>query len=101
MREASLGRKFGFNIFMDQNVIPHTKGTLTGDEGTVKIKGAVSAGSTQLVIDGTNLTGTLVKGDIISIGGKTYVIKENATAAANEIAVKYIQQQQILKMIQM
>jgi len=88
MREASLGRKFGFNIFMDQNVIPHTKGTLTGDEGTVKIKGAVSAGSTQLVIDGTNLTGTLVKGDIISIGGKTYVIKENATAAANEIAVK-------------
>ena len=88
MREASLGRKFGFNIFMDQNVIPHTKGTLTGDEGTVKIKGAVSAGSTQLVIDGTNLTGTLVKGDILSIGGKTYVIKENTTAAANEIAVK-------------
>lgn len=88
LREASLGRKFGFNIFMDQNVKKHTKGTLAGDEGTIKVKGAVSAGTTQIVIDGTNLTGTLVKGDVIAIGGKPYVVTENATAAANEIAVK-------------
>lgn len=88
LREASLGRKFGFNIFMDQNVKKHTKGTLTGDEGTIKVKGAVSAGATQIVIDGANLTGTLVKGDVIAISGKSYVVTENATAAANEIAVK-------------
>lgn len=88
LREASLGRKFGFNIFMDQNVKKHTKGTLTGDEGTIKVKGAVSAGSTQIVIDGTNLTGTLVKGDVITIGGKSYVVTEDTTATASEIAVK-------------
>ncbi len=88
LREASLGRKFGFNIFMDQNVKKHTKGTLTGDEGTIKVKGAVSAGATQIVIDGTNLTGTLVKGDVITIGGKSYVVTEDTTAAASEIAVK-------------
>jgi len=73
---------------MDQNVKKHTKGTLTGDEGTIKVKGAVSAGATQIVIDGANLTGTLVKGDVIAISGKSYVVTENATAAANEIAVK-------------
>lgn len=88
LREASLGRKFGFNIFMDQNVKNHTKGTLTGDAGTIKVKGAVSAGATQIVIDGTNLTGTLVKGDVITISGKSYVVTENTTATANEIAVK-------------
>ncbi|OCZ49570.1 P22 phage major capsid protein family protein [Dehalobacter sp. TeCB1] len=88
LREASLGRKFGFNIFMDQNVKKHTKGTLTGDEGTIKVKGAVSAGATQIVIDGTNLTGTLVKGDVITISGKSYVVTEDTTAAASEIAVK-------------
>lgn len=88
IREASLGRKFGFNIFMDQNVKNHTKGTLTGDEGTIKVKGAVSAGATQIVIEGTNLTGSLVKGDVITISSKSYVVTENATAAANEIAVK-------------
>lgn len=88
LREASLGRKFGFNIFMDQNVKNHTKGTLTGDAGTIKVKGAVSAGATQIVIDGTNLTGTLVKGDVITISGKSYVVTENTTATVNEIAVK-------------
>ena len=88
LREASLGRKFGFNIFMDQNVKKHTKGTLTGDTGTIKVKGAVSAGATQIVIDGTNLIGTLVKGDVIAISGKSYAVTENATAASNEIAVK-------------
>lgn len=88
LREASLGRKFGFNVFMDQNVKNHTKGTLTADAGTIKVKGAVSAGATQIVIDGTNLTGTLVKGDVITINGKPYGVTENATAVANEIAVK-------------
>ncbi len=88
LREASLGRKFGFNIFMDQNVKKHTKGTLAGDAGTIKVKGAVSAGSTQLVIDGTNMTGTLLKGDLVSIDGKPYAVTENTTAVTNEIAVK-------------
>ena len=88
LREASLGRKFGFNIFMDQNVKKHTKGTLAGDTGIIKVKGAVSAGSTQLVIDGTNMTGTLLKGDLVSIDGKPYAVIENTTAVTNEIAVK-------------
>ncbi len=88
LREASLGRKFGFNIFTDQNVETHTKGTLAADAGTLKVKGAVTAGATQLVIDGTALTGTLVKGDLLSISDNKYVVTEDTTAAAGEIAVK-------------
>ncbi len=88
LREASLGRKFGFNIFIDQNVEIHTKGTLTADAGTLKVKGTVTAGATQFIIDGTDLTGTLVKGDLLNIADNKYVVTEDTTAAAGEIAVK-------------
>lgn len=88
LREASLGRKFGFDIFTDQNIASHTKGTLAADEGTLKVKGSVIAGVTQFVIDGTNLTGNLVVGDLLVISENKYVVTEGTTAAAGEIAVK-------------
>ena len=53
----------------------------------VKVNGAVTAGATQLSIDGTSLTGKLVKGDVLVIGGKSYVVTEDSAAAAgNAIA---------------
>lgn len=89
LREGSLGRKLGFNIFMDQNIQDHTKGTLAATGGDILVKGAVSASATSITLDtdGSGLAGTLVAGDVLTIEGNTYVVAENATAAANEIAV--------------
>ncbi len=97
LREASLGRKFGFDIYADQNVITHTKGTLAVAGGTspkIVAKTAGTAGDTTLtltVTGGTSptLTGTLKKGDYMVIGTAKYLITKNATAADDEIAVEF------------
>lgn len=89
LRNANLGRLLGFDTYMDQNIKTHTKGTLSAGEGKVLVKGAVAAGKTQAVFDSTTLTGTLKKGDIFLVGGKSYVVIEDAEAADNEIAVKF------------
>ena len=97
LREASLGRKFGFDIYADQNVITHTKGTLAVAGGTspkIVAKTAGTAGDTTLtltVTGGTSptLTGTLKKGDYMVIGTAKYLITKDATAADNEIAVEF------------
>lgn len=100
LREASLGRKFGFDIYSDQNVLTHTKGTLAVGGGTnpkIHPKAAGSVGDTELTLNvsgGTSptLTGTLKKGDYITIGTgtatATYMITKDATAATNEIDVE-------------
>jgi hypothetical protein len=94
LQEAVLGRKYGFNIYMDQNVYSHTKGTLApASGGTIAVKGAVSANATSLTLDSATLTGTLVVGDILKVtdavsSAVSYlVVTALATAAANEIAV--------------
>ncbi len=45
LREASLGRKFGFDIFSDQNVLKHSAGTLAAGSGNPKVKAATTAGT--------------------------------------------------------
>lgn len=81
LREGSIGRVFGMEHFMSQAVQKHETG-VTAAVG-VKVNGAVSAGATQLAIDGTTLTGKLVKGDLLVIGGKSYVVTEDTAAAAS------------------
>lgn len=96
LREASLGRKFGFDIYSDQNVLTHTKGTLAVGGGTnpkIHPKAAGDIGDTELTLSvsgGTSptLTGTLKKGDNITIGTNAYMVTKDATAASNEIAVE-------------
>jgi hypothetical protein len=96
LREASLGRKFGFDIYTDQNVLTHTKGTLAVGGGTnpkIVPKTATDAGSVSIVLavtGGTSptLTGTLAVGDILTIAGNLYVVTEAATAESNEITAK-------------
>ena len=63
LREGSIGRIFGMDNYMSQSVKRHTTG-ITSATAT-KVNGAVSEGATQLSIDGTTLTGKLVKGDIL------------------------------------
>ncbi len=94
LQEAQLGRKYGFNIFMDQNVYEHTKGTLApGSGASILTDGAVAKGATSMTLDSTTLTGTLVVGDILKItdavsGAVSYVaVTAGSNAGSNEIAV--------------
>lgn len=85
LREGSLGRVMGLDNYMSQAVKQHTTGITAAT--AVKVNGAVTAGATTLAIDGTTLTGKLVKGDVLTIGGKSYVVTEDtAEAASNAIA---------------
>jgi len=91
LREGSLGRKFGLDFHIDQNIRKHTKGTLAADAPGITIKGAVAAGATTAVFDGANIAGTLKKGDIFTVADTSgsYVVTEDAAVAAGEITVKF------------
>jgi len=85
LREGSIGRIMGLDNYMSQAVKSHTTGITAGT--AVKVNGAVAAGAKKLSIDGTALTGKLVYGDIIKIGGSSYTVtKDSAAAASNAIA---------------
>lgn len=91
MREASLGRKFGFDTYMDQNIATHTAGDLSA-ANSIAVKGAVAAGSTTMTWDDSAagaLTGSVKVGDLFEVEGNQYVITADADAAANEIAVQF------------
>ena len=85
LREGAIGRVFGMDNYMSQAVARHTTGITAAT--AVKVNGAVSAGANKLSIDGTSLVGKLVKGDVLTIGGRDFVVtKDSANAANNAIA---------------
>lgn len=85
LRQGSIGNIFGLENYMSQAVKAHTTGITTAT--AIKVNGAVTAGATTLSIDGTALVGKLVYGDVMTIGGKPYVVTEDsATASTNAIA---------------
>lgn len=91
LREASLGRKFGFDMFMDQNIAEHSAGNLSTD-GTMYVKGSVAEGATSLTIDddtSATLAGDVKEGDLLEIEGNQYVITADASASSNEIAIDF------------
>jgi hypothetical protein len=81
--EGSIGRKLGFDWFMDQNITTFTPGTgwVTG-WALSTTSGAV--GDTTLNILNATASGTILIGDIFTVAGGTqqYVITANATASA-------------------
>lgn len=78
-----IGNRFGMEIFGNQNVGTHTKGTAS--TGTLAMKGAFAKGSTTITLDASAVTGTLAVGDSFSIAGHTqrYVVTAPVTAASN------------------
>ncbi|MBP2629884.1 MAG: hypothetical protein H6Q70_512 [Firmicutes bacterium] len=88
--EASLGRKFGFDTYMDQNIKTHSNGGFTATPA-VTISTEVSAGANTAVLTATALTGTIKKGTIFKVAGDTqpYVITADVTAAANSATVSF------------
>ena len=79
-----LGRKFGMEIFANQNVTTRTAGALTG---TAITNGALAFGDTSVTLDAGTLTGTMLKGDSFTFAGDTqrYAVTADATAAGNSI----------------
>jgi hypothetical protein len=98
LRDGAIGRLYGFNNYMAQDVKKHTKGTLavTGTNASIVIKTAITAATDTVVLknsatSGTpTISGTLVVGDILTIEGKNYTVKENAAVAeaTSDITVK-------------
>lgn len=88
-RTGTLGQKYGFEFFTNQNVQSHTKGTCN-DTALQVGPGAVLAGVSAIPMDAVDggVTGTLVVGDTFVIAGNTqrYAVTAIATAAANAFA---------------
>jgi hypothetical protein len=87
--EGQLGRKFGFDIFCDQQIPTHTQGTLSdGNSDNALVNGALTAGDTTMDIDAATLTGTLVAGDVFVFAGhsQTYTVVTGGTASGNALA---------------
>lgn len=82
-RRGSLGIKFGSEVFANQNVASHTKGTAS--TGALAINGTFAKGATTVNLDAVSVTGTLVPGDTFVIAGNTqrYAVTNTVTAATN------------------
>jgi len=82
--EGEIGRKFGIDHFMSQNVVSHTKGTA----GTDTLIGSTTAiGVSTLAIVAGSAVGTIVIGDVFTIAGdsQTYVANSAiTTTSANQ-----------------
>ena len=88
LRSGSIGRIFGIDNYMTQAVRTHTAGDLSAGEGSLKVKSAVTNSGTVQINGTATATGSVVKGDILKIGNKIYVVTANATASAGTISVK-------------
>lgn len=101
--EAELGRKFGMDWYMDQNMLRHTAGTIAG---TLVTSGApvslVTADNSDpvnrnprttqsITISGATNGTTVVPGDVFSVAGdsQTYVVTNAATVAGGTVNVGF------------
>jgi len=90
LQEAQLGRKLGFDIYMDQNIKKHIKGSLTAATAP-SVAAVVPVDSVTATFKDTSLTGTIKRGDIFSVAGdsQTYTVLADASAAGNSVVVSF------------
>ncbi len=84
LREGSLGRKFAFNTYMDQNC-PSIAAGNTVKSGAVNYAAGYSAGATTLVVDG--FSGAVVTGSWCTIGGDPQFITAHTETASNTTGI--------------
>lgn len=68
LREGSLGRKYGMDIFMDQN-LPSVQGTSVQQTGLINNGGGYAKGTTTITMDGIIVGAALVNGGWLTIAG--------------------------------
>jgi hypothetical protein len=87
---AQLGRKFGFDFYMDQNICQHNNGTLS-KSATMKIAAEVKANVNTAVFTDATLVGNFNKGTIFKFAGddRPYVVMKDAEATSNTVTVSF------------
>jgi hypothetical protein len=87
IRNGQIGRKLGFDVFMDQLIPTHTSTPLTA--GAATVNGAHDVGDTTVSIAKATNTSPLVRGDVISFAGddQTYVVTADVTLAVGNTNV--------------
>lgn len=87
LREAVLGRRYGFNFQTDVNLGAFSRSAAANDiAGTVLTNGTPAVGATTFNIDGiTSETGTIYAGTVITLAGDStrYVIRKDATVVGH------------------
>lgn len=81
LREGLLGRKYGFEIGMDQNIVTHAAGSLTSLNTN-----SATAGSESIPVDG-GADVALVQGDLISIAGNQYVVTSDFSSTSGNLGI--------------
>lgn len=82
LRTGSIGQVFGINHYMSQAVCTHTSGmsgTLTPSSDSL---------GTGIIMFSTSGSEALVRGDILIVGGKSYVVAEDAEVSGSTMKVK-------------
>lgn len=101
--EGELGRKFGMDWYMDQNLGTHTAGTIAGTVVTSGLPVSVTTAdnsdpvnrnprTTQTIsISGATNGTTVVPGDIFSVAGdaQTYVVNNSATVSGGTAVLSF------------
>lgn len=85
-RDGYLTKKFGFDIFANQNSPTHSAGTVTGTPIT---NGTFAKGATSVDLDAGSLSGDVNKGDVVEFAGdaQDYAITADATVSGNAVTV--------------
>lgn len=87
---GTLGTKFGFEVFANQNVANLASVVdLTDLSGLVNRVGGVAKGSTSVPLDGLQASGTILRGTKITFAGDDtiYAVAADATIATNAASV--------------
>lgn len=86
LRDGSIGRLYGFDVFANQNAPSYTGSALT--DGVGALTAATAVGDATIAIGSIDSAGTVKKGDLITITGdpQQYVVQADATASAGAIA---------------
>ena len=86
--EGMIGRKIGADWHMNQNIPTHSAGTLTANTSMV-VNGDHATGVSAITLRGTAPSGTLVAGDLFTLGGtaQQYVVVTVATATGTVVTV--------------
>lgn len=88
-RDGFLGRKFGYDIWANQNVKLHDSTAISVTMGTLSNTAQVAVGATSFTLSATAVTGTLKKGDTLSFAGITqrFAVAADVTFAGNSALV--------------
>ncbi|MEX1193624.1 MAG: P22 phage major capsid protein family protein [Dehalococcoidia bacterium] len=91
LREGSLGRLYGFDVWANQNTPSHTSGVAADAAGAVDLTAGYAAGLKAMHIDGITSGATLLEGDTFSIAGHTqrYVLTADAVETTGDADIAF------------